>query len=134
MSYSLTIFVMALVFSVLVPYVNFFAMAFFGMKYYVDKYNLTFNYNPEFLSVGTILYRVIPLSHINIIIYQIINVGFFASKSKNGSKKYIYVGLAIVAIEIALIASKYYSVRRKNKRIHTEMRTRQISLLKNNQS
>jgi len=47
MPYSLTTFAMAMVFSVIVPYVPIFAMCFFTFKYYVDKYNLSFNYNTD---------------------------------------------------------------------------------------
>ena len=69
MSYGLTTFAIALVFSVLCPYVPLFAMTFFLFKYYVDKYNLSFNYNSEFRSVGIIKRRVVPLSIFNIIVY-----------------------------------------------------------------
>ena len=69
MSYGLSTFAIALVFSVLVPYVTIFAMGFYMFKYYVDKYNLSFNYNTEFRSVGINKRRVVPLSILNIIIY-----------------------------------------------------------------
>ena len=82
MSYGLTTFAIAMVFSTLVPYVPVFAMAFFFFKYVVDKYNLTFVYQAEFLGVGIIKQRVVPLSIFNIIVYQLINVGFFASKAQ----------------------------------------------------
>ena len=81
MSYGLTTFAVAMVFSTLVPYVPMFAMVFFTFKYYVDKYNLSFNYNTEFHGVGIIKRRVVPLSIFNLIVYQLINVGFFASKA-----------------------------------------------------
>ena len=48
MSYGLTTFAIAMVFSTLVPYVPIFAMIFFTFKYYVDKYNLSFVYIAEF--------------------------------------------------------------------------------------
>ena len=81
MSYGLTTFAIAMVFSTLVPYVPVFAMLFFLFKYYVDKYNLSFVYNTEFHGVGMIKRRVVPLSIFNVILYQFINVGFFASKA-----------------------------------------------------
>lgn len=81
MSYGLTTFAIALVFSIIVPYVGVFAFVFFCMKYYVDKYNLSFVYNQEFHGVGKIKKKVVPLSIFNVIIYQVINVGFFASKA-----------------------------------------------------
>ena len=82
MSYGLTTYAIAMVFSTLVPYVPIFAMTFFLFKYFVDKYNLSFVYNTEFLGVGIIKRRVVPLSIFNIIVYQLINVGFFASKAQ----------------------------------------------------
>ena len=62
-------FAIAMVFSTIVPYVPIFAMCFFFFKYYVDKYNLSFVYHPEFYGVGIIKRRVVPLTTFNIIVY-----------------------------------------------------------------
>lgn len=80
MSYGLTTFQIMMVFSVLVPYLPMLGFLFFFAKYYVDKYNLSFVYNTEFRGVGIIKRRVVPYSIFNIVVYQIINVGFFSSK------------------------------------------------------
>lgn len=122
MSYGLTTFAIAMVFSTLVPYVPIFAMVFFMFKYYVDKYNLSFVYNAEFQGVGIIKRRVVPLSIFNIIIYQMINVGFFASKAQKGGKNYLYVGLALIGVELLIILAFHLTSKRRRYLQHSKMR------------
>jgi len=112
MSYGLTTFAIAMVFSTLVPYVPVFAMMFFLFKYYVDKYNLCFVYNTEFHGVGMIKRRVVPLSILNILIYQLINVGFFASKAAKNGQNFLYVGLVFVAVEIVVLCCYHFYSKR----------------------
>ena len=69
MSYGLTTFAISMVFSIIVPYVCLFALCFFCMKYYVDKYNLSFVYNQEFHGVGKIKKKVVPLSIFIILLF-----------------------------------------------------------------
>lgn len=64
-------------FAILVPYVAFFAGVFFSFKYNVDKYNLAFVYNNEFRGNGQIFNQVMPLSILNILIFQIILIGYY---------------------------------------------------------
>lgn len=90
-------FAIAMVFSIFVPLVPFFGMIFFVLKYYVDKYNLTFVYNSEFLGVGLIRKRVIPYSVLCIYIFQLLNIGFFSIKGESGTN-YIYAGLIILGV------------------------------------
>jgi len=45
---------MGLIFSGTCPPISIFAMLFFAIKYYIDKYNLTFVYNKEFEGGGAI--------------------------------------------------------------------------------
>lgn len=125
MSYGLTTFAIAMVFSTLVPYVPVFAMLFFLFKYYVDKYNLSFVYNTEFHGVGMIKRRVVPLSIFNIIVYQLINVGFFASKAAKNGENFLYVGLAFVALEIAVLSCFHFSSKRSRFSKHRKMRQEQ---------
>ena len=108
MSYGLTTFAIALCFSTLVPYVPLFATLFFMFKYYVDKYNLSFVYNTEFRGFGFIKRRVIPFSIFNIVLYQLINVGFFSSKVEN--RQFLIIGLIVVAVElVTIIITHFYS-------------------------
>ena len=118
MSYGLTTFAIAMVFSTLVPYVPVFAMVFFTFKYYVDKYNLSFVYNPEFQGVGIIKRRVVPLTIFNIIVYQMINVGFFASKAEENGRNFLYVGIIFVAIELLVILAFHMASKIERQKRH----------------
>jgi len=121
-SYGLTAFAIAMVFSVLVPYVMIFAMFFFMFKYYVDKYNLSFNYNTEFRSVGIIKRRVVPLSIFNIIVYQLINIGFFATKADKQGYRYLYIGLGIVSVEVTVLAVYHFWSKHMRYKAHNNLR------------
>jgi hypothetical protein len=103
MSYSLTAFMIAIVFSTLVPYLPFVGFLLFYFKYAVDKYNLCFVYNSDFRGVGIIKKRVVPYSVINIVIYQVINIGFFSAKMPNQSQQLLIAGLTLVFVQILTI-------------------------------
>ena len=122
MSYGLTAYAIAMVFSTLVPYVPMFGMIFFMVKYYVDKYNLSFVYNTEFHGVGIIKRKVVPLTIFNIVLYQMINVGFFASKADHGGKNFLYWGFGFVSIEILVICAFHFSSKRARYARHKKMR------------
>ena len=111
-----------MLFSILVPYVPVFAMLFFLFKYYVDKYNLCFVYNNEFHGVGMIKRRVVPLSIFNIIVYQLINVGFFASKADKNGTKFLLMGLIFVATEIIVVCCFHFYGKRSRYVKHRQMR------------
>ena len=111
MSYGLTTFAIALMFSTLVSYVPLFAIIFFMFKYYVDKYNLSFVYNSEFRGTGVIRKKVIPLSIFNIILVQIVNVGFFAGKQGQG---FLWFGVVVIVLEIIIINIYYWGSKRAN--------------------
>ena len=125
MSYGLTTFAIALNFSTLVPYVPIFAMGFFMFKYYVDKYNLSFVYNSEFRGTGVIRKKVIPLTIFNIVMVQIINVGFFAFKS---GQNYLYFGMAVIGIEILAIIFYYCHSKRSHFLRHKKKRKEQYHM------
>ena len=122
MSYGLTTFAIAMMFSSLVPYVPVFAMIFFMFKYYVDKYNLSFVYNSEFRGTGVIRKKVIPLTIFNIVMVQIVNVGFFAGKQSEG---FLWFGVVVVAIELIAIIIYYISSKRSNYLRHKRKRKEQ---------
>ena len=122
MSYVMTASAIAMVFSTLVPYVPVFAMIFFMFKYYVDKYNLSFVYNTEFHGVGIIKRRVVPLTVLNIIIYQLINIGFFASKAASNGTNFLYVGLVFVMIEVIVLWGYHIYSKRRRYRDHMQLR------------
>ena len=122
MSYGLTTFAIAMMFSSLVPYVPVFAMIFFMFKYYVDKYNLSFVYNSEFRGTGVIRKKVIPLTIFNIVMVQIVNVGFFAGKQGEG---FLWFGVVVVAIELIAIIIYYAGSKRSNYLRHKRKRKEQ---------
>jgi hypothetical protein len=60
---------MALIFTGTMPLISIFAMLFFSLKYFIDKYNLTFVYNKEFEGGGVIKKQVLP--------YMLFSIYFF---------------------------------------------------------
>ena len=53
-SQTIVVFAMGLIFSGTMPLISLFATMFFGIRYYIEKYNLTFAYNKEFEGGGVI--------------------------------------------------------------------------------
>ena len=123
--YALCTFAIAMIFSTIVPYVPVFAGVFFMFKYFVDKYNLSFEYNTDFNGVCIIKGRVVPLMLFNIILYQLINVGFFASKVESNNKAFLYIGLAWVVFEILVIFFIWAIGKRMRYLRHKNMRDEQ---------
>jgi ABC-type Fe3+ transport system permease subunit len=81
-SYTLTTYAIALMFCVFVPWVTLFAVPFFFLKYSVDKYNLTFNYRPNFKGSGLIVKRIAPLTIFIILIVQTLNFAIISARLK----------------------------------------------------
>src|SRR4051812_35142643 len=79
-SYSLVIFTIGLIFCPIVPLISIFGFIFFLIKYYVDKYNLTFVYNKEFEGGGVIKKKVLPYTIFSMYVFQTLNLGFFTLK------------------------------------------------------
>ena len=117
-----------MVFSVLVPYVAIFAMFFFAFKYFVDKYNISFVYNVEFQGIAVIKKRVVPLMTFNIIVYQVINVGFFVAKTETKGTTYLLLGIAIVIVELLSVIGFYLYNKRQRYAKHKKMRDKQREL------
>jgi hypothetical protein len=57
---AIVCFAMGLIFSGTMPLISFFTCIFFTLKYYIDKYNLTFAYNKPFEGGGVIKKHVLP--------------------------------------------------------------------------
>ena len=125
MSYGLTTFAIAMMFSTLVPYVPMFAIVFFLFKYYVDKYNLSFVYNSEFRGTGIIRKKVIPLSIFNIIMVQVVNVGFFAGKQGQG---FLWFGVAVVGVELIVWLIYYAGMKKAGYDKHKRKRKEQYEI------
>jgi hypothetical protein len=50
------------------PYVTIFSVPFFILKFFVDKYNVTFVYTSEYQSTGKLLDQLIPLTVYGVIL------------------------------------------------------------------
>ena len=104
MSYSLTVLQIGLLYSNIVPIIPAFCMIFFSFKYYVDKYNLSFVYNSEFLGVGQVKRWILPLIVLDMIIFQIITIGYFKGNFKAENLDiYLTVGFCFILFEILVI-------------------------------
>ena len=119
MSYGLTVLQIGLLFANIVPLIPAVCIFFFMFKYYVDKYNLSFVYQSEFQGLGKIKSQVIPLAILVIIIFQIVNIGYFASSIYGNDpqeiaskrKTYLWFGLIVILVEIlvcVLVRLKLY--------------------------
>ena len=87
------------------------------LKYYIDKYNLTFVYNKEFEGGGKIKNIVIPFTLFSIFLFQFMNIGYFYVASV--SKSYIIGGLVLLCVEVILILvirSYYLKMKKKVKK------------------
>lgn len=106
---------MALIFSGTCPPLSVFAMLFFGLKYYIDKYLLTFVYNKEFEGGGAIKKQVLPFLLFAIYFFQILNMGYYAS---NFGISYFKGGMVFITIEslILIFLNVHYSTKKKKSR------------------
>lgn len=113
-SYCLVTFMIMLQFAFLVPYVAIFAFFFFSFKYNVDKYNLTFVYNSEFRGRGENFKLVMPLSIFNVVLFQIILVGFFAINQVH-TQIVLYSGIILVSIEVLVVVLIFKGITRRKR-------------------
>jgi hypothetical protein len=68
---------MGLIFSGTNPIIGIFITLFFAIKYWIEKYNLTFVYNREFEGGGVIKKQVLPFMLLAIYFFQLLNIGYF---------------------------------------------------------
>jgi uncharacterized membrane protein YidH (DUF202 family) len=66
---------------------------------------------------------VVPLSIINIVLFQVILVGFFAINQKR-TQMVLYTGLLLISVEILLIVGGYYRYQREKRIKHLTSRER----------
>ena len=60
------------------PLISIFAAVYFSIKYYIEKYNLTFVYAREFEGGGIIKKQVIPFMIFSVYLSQFLNMGYFS--------------------------------------------------------
>jgi len=87
-------------FSCFVPLTSIFGFLFFGLKYWVDKYNMIYVYVPEFESRGKLRKKMLPLSLFAVIFFQILNFGFLAATI---NKEYYGLGITVIGIQLVAI-------------------------------
>jgi len=84
-SHAIVIFTMGLIFSGTNPPIGIFITLFFAIKYWIEKYNLTFVYNRDFEGGGVIKKQVLPFMVFAIYLFQLLNIGYFTT---NGAMYY----------------------------------------------
>lgn len=100
-SYSLTVFILTLIFSSTIPLIVPFGALFFYIKYFIDKYNLLFVYPAEFESHGNLTELVVKFALIGIFFFQFIISNLFIKIFPD--KDYaIYATILYIAISSAL--------------------------------
>lgn len=102
---------MALIFSGTQPLITLFAALYFTLKYYIDKYNLTFVYNREFEGGGVIKKQVLPFLLFAIYIFELLNIGYFSIKDNS----YFKGGMIAVTIQsvVIIFANVWYNHKKK---------------------
>lgn len=95
--------------------IGIFVGLFFTIKYWVEKYNLTFVYNREFEGGGVIKKQVLPFMLLGIYLFQILNIGYFTLFSE----MYFKGGLIYLVLQsLALIFLNHnYSLKKRSSRI-----------------
>jgi hypothetical protein len=116
MSYALTVLQIGMLYGCIVPIIPAFCVIFFSFKYYVDKYNLSFVYHSEFLGVGKVKRRIIPLTIFTIFLQQLIIVGYFQGIIVDHKDIYFKLGSAVILLELLVVIGVRY-------RVYTNKRT-----------
>ena len=102
-SYTCTIMTMSLMFSVTMPIVNIFAVIFFAMRYYIEKYNFLFVYQQEYESGGNTRSYLIPYQIISVLLFQAINYTFIFSLTDNELMISSWFGYGFIIFQVIVI-------------------------------
>ncbi|CDW87165.1 integral membrane protein [Stylonychia lemnae] len=78
-AFSITVFIIIMIFSASVPLIPLFGFFYFSIRYFVDKYNFMFVYQTEFQSTGVLGKGIIRYTALALIIFQITMCGLFTS-------------------------------------------------------
>lgn len=106
---------MGLIFSGTMPLQAGFAMLFFALKYYIDKYNLTFVYKREFEGGGVIKKQVLPFLLFSLYLFQLLNMGYFTAQFGAG---YFKGGMIFISIQtlVLIFLNVHYNTKKKKAR------------------
>ena len=90
-------------FSVTMPIVNVFAVIFFFMRYYIEKYNFLFVYQQEYESGGNTRSYLIPYQIISVLLFQAINYTFIFSLTDLELEISSWVGYGFIIFQVLMI-------------------------------
>jgi hypothetical protein len=114
-SHTIVIFTMGLIFCGTNPFIGIFITLFYAIKYWIEKYNLTFVYNREFEGGGVIKKQVLPFMFLAIYIFQLLNIGYFMIYGN----QYYKGGLIFIVLQslLLILLYNYYETKKKNAKI-----------------
>ena len=92
---------MCLAFSVTMPIVVFFAVIFFFMRYYIEKYNFMFVYQQEYENYGDTREYIVPYQIFSVVLFQLFNYSFIRAKTKLNFSS--WVGFSFIAFQLFII-------------------------------
>ena len=106
---------MGLIFSATMPLISVFMTLFFTIRYYIEKYNLTFSYNKEFEGGGVIKKQVLPFMLLSIYLFEFINLGYFSYKFGNS---FFYWGMFLIGGQtlVLLFLNALYNFKKNKQR------------------
>eukprot|EP00347_Sterkiella_histriomuscorum_P005148 403357711 len=79
LAFSVSVFVIVMIFSASVPLIPLFGFLYFAIRYIVDKYNFMYVYQTEFQSNGVLGRAIIRYTIFALILFQVIMCGLFTS-------------------------------------------------------
>jgi len=98
-SYTSTIMMMCLMFSIIMPVVTVFAVVFFFMRHYIEKYNFLFVYQQEYESFGRTRDYMIRYQVFSLVMFQLFNYSYIITGPEEmdipRGTGYAFVGLQI---------------------------------------
>ena len=119
-SHAIVIFALGLTFTGTNPIIGMFVTVFFTIKYWIEKYNLTFVYNREFEGGGVIKKQVLPFMIFNVYLFQVLNMGYFAIYSDWFFRAGV-IFLIVQSLIMVVIYYHYNTKKQKSRLILAEM-------------
>jgi hypothetical protein len=112
------------------------AVPFFALKYLVDKYNLSFVYNTEFMGVGRIKQKITSLAAFNVLLAQTMITALIIHMMDSSIQQlYVVVGVSTLVLELVLLIAytmfnraKEFEKRKKNSKIEPLLKKKEKKL------
>ena len=90
-------------FSVTMPIVNIFAVIFFFMRYYIEKYNFLFVYHQEYESQGHTRSYLLTYLIISVILFQLINYTYILGTAPGDLEISYWFGYGFIILQVLTI-------------------------------